>query len=160
MTCCDVCISLLVCMNLYEIWACYLCDIECYFCGSILSLIWFKFNFLLFQNHYHTPKQRKIKFKQRIKLKNNTDTKCGFPLYLHTYIHILYLNTIWFKAPSLWTFVRISRRKIYDTFLIVKNTLDMTVLVTHFSADKFCVIVRFVQRDLHFQPALSPTVYF
>ena len=31
----------------------------------------------------------------------------------------------------------------------------MTVLVTHFSADKPFVIVRFVQRDLYFQPAFE-----
>ena len=45
------------------------------------------------------------------------------------------------------TFLRISRRKTFHTFLIVKNTLDMTALLTHFLADKPCVIVRFAQRS-------------
>ena len=53
-------------------------------------------------------------------------------------------STCW---TGLRTFVRISRRKIYHTFLIVKNTFDMTVPLTHFSADKPCVIVRFAQRS-------------
>ena len=39
-------------------------------CGSILSLVLILFPFVLklINIHYHTPKQREIKFKQRIKL--------------------------------------------------------------------------------------------
>ena len=49
------CISLLVRVNLYEIWAYHLCDIEFYCCCSI---------FLLFQNHYHTLPYPKTKEKK------------------------------------------------------------------------------------------------
>ena len=29
------------------------------------------------------------------------------PAYVRTYLHILYLNTIWFKAESLWGRVKV-----------------------------------------------------
>jgi len=55
-------------------------------CRGKLQLLWFNFilglNFIfhffkLIIIHYHTPKQREIKFKPRTKLKHNTTVLCG-----------------------------------------------------------------------------------
>ena len=45
-------------------------------CGSILSLVLILFSFVLklIHTHYHTPKQREITFKKRMKLSHNGAT--------------------------------------------------------------------------------------
>ena len=110
-----------------------------------LSLIWFKFYFLLFQNHYHTlpyPKTKENEILTKDKIEQQRNTKCGFPRYFEFICenfskedipHLPYRQ----KYPGC--------DRPFDSFL-GRQTL--------------CKGVRFVQRDLHFQPSLSPTVWF
>ena len=63
----------------------------------ILSLNFLFFSFKLFFIHYHTPKQKKIKFKPRIKLNHNIymTVQYGFG-----YKYIYKKKTVWKKEKS------------------------------------------------------------